>query len=171
MNRFVLSAQKHFPRCLDKHAVATSVEMPPSWTDSNADFVASFDLSCRCGIEHLQVIGIPDEELGLFSPIRTHCTACGRDELLFDVSKHGHDVELGESSSYVSREGEMRELKCSSCENTHFSVIPWFTYQFEPDDLADIPSTKISNYFDGFGIDLICSKCKTINYVGQYECA
>ena len=171
MNRFVSLAQEHLPRCLDKHAATPRVEMPPSWMKSDPNFVASFDLSCRCGNKTLQVTGIPDEELGLYSPIGTRCTVCGSRELLFDVLKHGHDVELGASSGYGAIDGEIRPLPCSSCGNAEFSVLPWFTYQFEPRDLADIARTEISNYFDGFGIDLICVRCKTVNYVGQYECA
>jgi hypothetical protein len=145
--------------------------MPPSWVDSQPDFVASFDLSCRCGNKEMKVTGIPHEDLGLYSPIRTHCSRCGSDELLFDVAKHGHDVEIGAGSSYEAIDGEIRPLDCSKCGNATFSVMPWFTYQFEPGDLADVASTEIANYFDGFGIDLTCCKCKAVNFIGQYELA
>jgi len=171
MNRFVLLAQKINPRCLDRYVATPRSAMPPTWANDDVSFVASFDISCRCGNATLQVTGIPDEELGLYSPIGTHCTVCGSRELLFDVLKHGHDVELGELSGYEASNGEVQPLSCSSCANTEFTMLPWFTYQFEPNDLADIAETTISNYFDGFGIDMICAKCKAVNYVGQYECA
>lgn len=171
MNRFVLQAQKYFPRCLSSHHSTPRKVLPPSWKDSEDDFVISFDIHCRCGSKHLKVLGIPDEELGLYSPIQTRCLACANEELLFDVTKHGHDVELGEGSSYSPREGDLRALECKKCRNTGYSVIPWFTYQFEEDDLSDVPSEDVANYFDVFGLDLICSKCKAVQYIGSYECA
>src|ERR1043166_2188618 len=121
--------------------------------------------------KHLEVVGIPDDELGLYSPIHTRCMACAIDQVLFDVAKHGHDVELGAGASYSARDGEIGALGCKKCGNTAHSVIPWFTYQFEDGDLSDIANEDVSNYFDVFGIDLICGKCKTVNYVGSYECA
>jgi hypothetical protein len=171
VNRLVLIAQKHFPRCLERYVTTAHLELPPSWNASDVDFVASFDLGCYCGNKKLHVIGIPDEELGLYSPIRTQCSACGNEELLFDLTKHGYDAEFGHITGYQTIEGEMRPLECSSCGDTSFSVQPWFTYQFEPDDLSDVASINLSNYFDGFGIDLICDKCKTVNYIGQFECS
>jgi len=170
VNRFVIHGQKHHPRCLGRHHALARKTPPPSWSDSD-DFVASFDIRCSCGNAELEVVGIPDDELGLYSPITTRCPSCRNEELLFDVTKHGHDVEIGAGSSYAARDGETHALGCKSCGNTTHSVLPWFTYQFESDDLADVPSTEVANYFDVFGIDLVCRKCGTVNHVGSYECA
>jgi len=170
MNDFVRLALSSPPRCLNDLERQKDASLLQSWTD--VDFVAAFSLSCLCGSRNLALLGEANDEIGLMSPIRVSCPACGKERLLFDVKQHGYDGEFGHGTGYGGATAADSSLRCKACEGSHFEVCVWLTYQFYSlDEFSEIPQHEIPNYFDGFGIDGRCSSCSKYSYVGQFECA
>ena len=170
-NAFVDLAAKHHPRFLEAFAAKYAGRPPSFWADAEPH-VCGFELACRCGNFSLSASGVIDQEIGIFGPIHVSCNDCGSRHLLFDVAAHGYDGEYGHGTGYPEVEGDADTYRCVGCGADWFRMNPWCTYQFESlDEFSDIPTNQISNYFDVFGVAMLCLNCGEESEIGPYECA
>ena len=171
VSEFVALAKRHPPRCLASYSVIPDPSQVYSWSGGDSDFAVSFAVRCKCGSSTLILVGIPDDEMGLYGPITTRCPACSAESLLFDVDQFGYDSEFGHGTGYKPPVGGLEQFVCNTCKHHQFETHPWFTYQFESlDEFDDLAPLLIPNYFDTFGIDLRCNSCAKWCSIASYEC-
>ena len=136
------------------------------------DELAVFRLACRCGSRHWRVLGYPHPEAEFACPYFLECVACGVSELLFDVGKHGYDAQIDEQCYSIRGSGAPSAIRCESCAGSRFQALPSFSYQIEPiEDLGKEAVASIEDYFDCFGLHVICERCEHQQCAGDYECA
>lgn len=131
-----------------------------------------FRVACRCGSKCWRVHGYPHPEADFVCPITLECVGCGEFQLLFDIDKHGYDAEFEHECGSIRGSGEPTAYRCESCAGSRFRVLPTFSYQIEPiDDLGEEVIARTEDFFDGFGLDVVCERCEVQQCVTGYECA
>jgi len=106
---------------------------------------------------------VPDYRVVDFhtSPLTCQCAACGRDEVLFDLGRHGYDAEIGYSAPTM--EGEQKSLGTIQGERLVVSL-------YFPDDLLG-PDAGFDRPEDHFTWIAFSRVGKAVAFLIEFECA
>jgi hypothetical protein len=162
-------AWKRHPRCLAE-VNARPLRVPPEGARAFNDF-AYFAVLCPCGSKHWRVLGYPHPEAVFLCPLSVECAECLRVASIFDVAIHGYDAELALGCFSMRGEGEPSQLACPHCAGHIFEVLPNFSYQLDPAELAEEELSRVQDLFDVFGLDTRCRNCGALESPVGYECA
>lgn len=164
-SNYVQLSWKNPPRCLQGCVIH-----PVANADALSNDFAHFRLTCSCGSDNWNVLGHSADNL-LLCPLTLRCTGCGKEEMVFDIEKHGYDAELGHGCSSIRAEGPQVTLSCENCGRQSFATTAVVSYQCEEGDLDRDGMPPAQDLFDVFGLDVRCVGCGHENTVCDYECA
>lgn len=104
---------------------------------------------------------VPDHRAVVFksSPVSCLCAGCGRDEVLFDLGRHGSDAEAGYAPP--SAEGERKALEPLSGDRLVVSL-------YFPDDLLDAALDRPEDRFTWIAFARVG---KRVVPIIDFECA
>ena len=137
-----------------------------------------FQLACTCGSHTLAILGYPMKspaypDMDIFAaPVTLRCTACGREERLFDPKTDGYDGEI-DSSAGVTGAGEPAAYACKACGQSAFDVAVSLEYSVEDEEMDDWDelAERPQDFFTWFSLYGKCSGCGQLSDVTDYECA
>ena len=156
------------PRCIAPFVTSPApdpgVELD-TLTDGENRF---FSLACACGASGFRArsVFIPHYYLRnrvSYGPVSLVCGTCAKENVCFDPTKHGFDVELDHFPPTGPYEGPIEEFTCPPCNASAFRMIARFEYS--PRVLDD------PNLFIRFTLIGECVSCTTRTTISTEECA
>ena len=128
-----------------------------------------FSLACACGARDFVARSIFRPHYYLanrvsYGPVSLKCTACGAENVCFDPTKHGYDVEIDHFPPTGPYEGTVEDFACPSCGANAFRAITRFEYSStHPED-----DPNMFLYFTLIGE---CARCGEKVTITSEECA
>lgn len=160
-------------------AEAASVQPPEHWSGLSSSLVAvsgpfvRWRLACTCGSAHAGVGVGPIDEGSFLDPLILVCSACGKETVFFDSSKHGYDGILNGGSCY-RQAAVTSSLRCGNGHSSTFTLDAEIGYNIDLGELEEIVQEeggRVSDYFDFVGFEAICTSCQEKVVLGDWECA
>jgi hypothetical protein len=158
------------PRCLLPFNV-TPLRTPPAKLEV-FDELGFFGITCLCGGQSFSVLGYPQEEGFFAAPLKLSCASCSSIRTIFDIAEHGYDSELGHGCYSTRGSGTPSAYRCPSCDSEIVETIAGVSYQIEPiEDMKPEDQERSQDLFDWFYLEAVCTNCREISGISDYECA
>lgn len=135
-------------------------------------------LCCSCGCQGFKIKAFDIDEnnhasVGRYNDdyamkISTDCCNCGKNLLLFDMSKHGYDGFVCGDGTTVPNE-KLIPFYCDKCQSNNFEVSLLIEAEDKEQFIEEVISTEpdrftVDDYVDAFNWIVISLKCNKCNH-------
>lgn len=136
-------------------------------------------VQCVCGCENFKIrtfsdynakrniVSVGQYEDGYALVVKADCNTCGKEWLLFDLSKHGYDGFVCQDGVAIPDTVELAEYSCVNCRQNSFKVYMGIEVEDKEQFMEEVVAWKPDkfteeDYVDAFNwldISLKCSCC------------